>query len=60
MNVEIPVSAEIMARAAKLAEVRGTSAEEELRFAVLIGLEEHMGRNLDVIERWEARKNENK
>lgn len=53
MNVEIPVSDEMMARAAKLAEVKGTTAEEEIRWAVVLGLENHMTRNLSVIERWE-------
>lgn len=59
MMVEIPVSAEIMARAEKLAEMKGTTAEEEIRWAVVLGLENHMTRNLSVIESWEEmRKND--
>ena len=58
MNVEIPVSDELMARAKKLAEMKGTTAEEEIRWAVILGLEYHLDKNMGVFERWEARKND--
>ena len=50
-NVEIPVSDEMLARIEKLALARGATVEAELRFSVIVGLMDHMERNLSLFER---------
>lgn len=55
-NVEIPVSDELLARAEKLAAAKGTEVEVEIRWAVIIGLQQHMMSNLSLAEMLEERK----
>lgn len=57
-KIPVIVSDELLSRLEKLAAAKGTSVKDEVWWAVTLGVENHMVRNLDVMERWEAQKNE--